>query len=294
MILSTQTDILGSRFGDQKAIEILARAGFDAYDFSFFKMKNDENYELNSKNYLEYAKKLRKVADKAGIKCNQAHAPFPSSVGDKQQDKIIFDKIVRAMEVAALLGAETIVVHPIKHMRYLGNEAELFELNMAFYKSLIPYCAKFGIKVATENMWERVPGTNKITHAPCSRGQEFCRYIDALDSRWIVGCLDIGHVSLVDEQLYDTIITLGHNRLQALHVHDNDYLSDTHTLPFMSKMDFEPFIKGLSDIDYTGDMTLEADNFIRRVPDGLIDTAVKYMEQTGRYIISEIAKIKFK
>lgn len=38
MILSTQTDFLGRAYGEAEAIRMLAKAGFDAYDFSFFPM----------------------------------------------------------------------------------------------------------------------------------------------------------------------------------------------------------------------------------------------------------------
>ena len=90
--------------------------------------------------------------------------------------------------------------------------------------------------------------------------------------------------------MYDAIITLGQKRLQAIHLHDNDYLNDQHTLPFMSKTNFDPFIKGLRDIDYMGDMTFETDNFLHNVPDDFLPTALKFMEQTGRYIIEQIIK----
>ncbi len=35
MLLSTQTDLLGQRHGDEEAIRLLKEAGFDAFDFSF-------------------------------------------------------------------------------------------------------------------------------------------------------------------------------------------------------------------------------------------------------------------
>ena len=291
MLLSTLTLPLSKKFGDEKAIELIATAGFDAYDISLTRLV-DADYALNCENYVSVAKSLRKFADKLGIVCNQSHAPYPSSKGDEKWDEERFELIVKAMEIAAILGAKIIVVHPKQHLRYSdeNNKFELFRMNVDFYKRLVPYCEKFGIKVATENMWQRVPGTNKIVHAPCSHAEEFSRYIDAVGSEWIVGCLDIGHLGLVDEPMYEAITTLGHERLQAIHLHDNDYLNDQHTLPFMSKTDFGPFIEGLKDIDYTGDMTFETDNFLHNVPDDFLPTALKFMEQTGRYFIKKLEK----
>ena len=78
MILSTQTDYLGRKFGEERAIEIIAEAGFDAVDLSMFGMKDDSSVFLKN-NYKEFAEKLKETAQSKGVFFNQAHAPFPSS-----------------------------------------------------------------------------------------------------------------------------------------------------------------------------------------------------------------------
>ena len=155
MLLSNLTQWVGSALSEKEAVKIIAEAGFDAYDISLFKLTRDENYQFNSPDYVNIAKDLRKYADSLGIVCNQSHAPFPSSTGKEEEDKVIFEKIVRAMEIASILGAKIIVVHPKQHLIYPDHPDELFNINVEFYKSLIPYCEKFGIKVACENMWRR-------------------------------------------------------------------------------------------------------------------------------------------
>ncbi len=284
MLLSTQTEVLSRRFSCEDAINIIADAGFDAYDFTFYG-QNKAAHLLDSETYGDYAHLLRDIADKKGIVCNQAHAPFPSSVGDEHTDAQIYKRIIRAMHFASILGAEIIVVHPKKHLPYSENQHKLFEMNMEFYKSLIPHCEKYNIKIACENMWGRMPDTNKKTHSVCSGADEFCKYIDTIGSKWLTACLDIGHIGLVGERIYDTIVKLG-DRIQALHVHDTDGINDNHTLPFMSEINFKQMVKGLTDIKYSGDITFEADMFLKNVPDQLIPYAVKYMETTGRYLIS--------
>ena len=113
-------------------------------------------------------------------------------------------------------------------------------MNVEFYKSLIPYCEKFGIKVACENMWQWNNGNKAPSDSTCSRAWEFNKYLDAIDSEWIVGCLDVGHAFLVNEDI-PAFIRGAAPRLKALHVHDTDYRSDKHTAPFMEKIDFEAF-----------------------------------------------------
>ena len=285
MLLSTQTAGLQDRYGYEKAIEMLAKAGYDAYDMSFFHPLG-ENDELYKENFREYAKTLRRHADRLGIVCNQAHAPFPSSTGDPAKDALIFDSIVRSMEAASILGAYCIIVHPKQHMQYRGNEQKLKEINCQFYKSLIPYCEKFGIRVAVENMWQMNPiGRKTIVNSTCARVEEFCEYIDMLDSEWIVACLDIGHVSLCGEDMATMIRGLGGKRLKALHVHDTDGYRDLHTLPFMSENDFSLIMRLLAEIGYEGDLTFEADHFFHGFPKEMHQDVADFMQKTGRQLI---------
>lgn len=289
MILSTQTDFLGRAYGEAEAIRMLAKAGFDAYDFSFFPMFENPEYPMNGPGFREYAKSLRAVADEAGIACNQAHAPFASSTGDAADDERRFAAIVQSMEAASLLGAKVIVVHPKHHLPYMTHAAELKEQNIAFYKRLVPYCEQFGIKAACENMWQHnnAPSVSRIIDSTCSRPGEFCDYIDAVGSPWIVGCLDVGHIALTDEDLGGFVRAMGPQRLQALHVHDNDFLEDSHTMPFISKIDFSALVTALKEIGYQGDFTLEADHFLEKFPLPLVPDALALLYKTGRFLADQ-------
>lgn len=287
MILSTQTDVLGHLYGEAQAIRMLAEAGFDAFDLSLFDMFSDPNYPMNQPNYREYAASLRAAADEAGIFCNQAHAPFASSEGDPEKDEARFQTIVRSMEIASIVGAKIIVVHPKHHLDYRTHAAQLKELNLEFYRRLIPYCQQFGIKAACENMWQYNDSARRIRDSVCSRPQEFCEYLDEIDSPWIVGCLDVGHTALTDEDLPAFVHAMGPERLQALHVHDNDLCADSHTLPFTLGIDFPAFTKALRESGYQGDFTLEADAFLLKFPKELVPEALRLMYCTGRYLADQ-------
>ena len=72
MILS-QTIGCVSKFGDIKAIELLAEAGFDAIDYSMAQMKNAD-FPLNTTDYKKYATELCEAAKRNNIFFNQGHA----------------------------------------------------------------------------------------------------------------------------------------------------------------------------------------------------------------------------
>ncbi len=285
MLLSTQTSRLQNKFGYEKAIEILAKAGFDAFDLSLFHPIN-ENDGLYKEDFRDYARKLRGLAESLGIVCNQSHAPFPSSTADRAQDKPIYDSIIHAMETASILGAKNIVVHPKQHLPYRANAEELKKINVEVYKSLIPYCEKFDINVAVENMWQMNPvGGSTIVNSTCARVEEFCEYVDLIGSERIVACLDTGHVSLCGEDMSVMIRGLGAKRLKALHVHDTDGYRDLHTLPFTSKNDFALIMKLLSEIGYEGDLTFEADQFYAGFPLDIYPDVAAFMNTVGRQLI---------
>lgn len=283
MLLSTNTGSFTKRFTVEEAVSMIADAGFDAIDISFF--NNDTFYKVDpdTPSVAARLKNLRALAESKGVVFNQAHGPNPSSVADEAKNPLIFENIVRCMKSAAMLGAPHIVIHPMQHLTYSedGVPEKLFEINMDFYGRLLPYCKAFGIKVALENMWQ-MPRGKKIDHSTCSRPAEFIRYLDALDKEWFIGCLDIGHAFLVSEDPADFIRALGKDRLKALHVHDVDGFDDLHTLPYLGSINWAKTTKALGEIGYTGDFTYEAGKFLSAFPNENFPAALSFMESVGR------------
>ena len=287
MLLSTSIAIYLHQFSPEETVDMLAEAGFTALDFGFFNARYYAK-DLDGRFFTE----LRKKAEDKGLVFNQAHAPFPSGVGKPDRDEEIFADIVRSMKNASLLGAKNIVVHPVQYLVYAndGVPEKLFELNVAFYNRLKPYCEEYGIRVAVENMWQdkELAGRcdTRIGHSTCSTPAEFIRYMDALDSKSFTACLDLGHAMLVHEKPEDFIRALGHDRLGALHVHDTDGNRDLHTLPFYGGMGYwDRITDALLDIGYVGDLTYEAENFLAPLPKELYGAASRFMAEVGTYLI---------
>lgn len=282
MILSTQTHKTAARFGDIEAIKHLAAAGYDAIDLTMFASYNEQQlfYDPDSDEYVD---RLLRTAKECGVFFNQAHAPFPSyRVNDEEYNKKTVPKLHRSIEICGMLGVKNLVIHPVDFKE--DNKKK----NIAMYLSLLPDAKKAGVKIALENMWTRDPKRGYIVSNVCSVAKEFNEYLDALDAQWFTACLDLGHIGLVGEDEADFIRALGGKRLTALHVHDTVFTEDSHTLPFCGKMDWTAITSALRDIHYKGDFTFEADNFLARIPDGFFDTALKYMHDCGRYLISMI------
>ena len=272
MKLSIETYVLHKRYGDKKAIQMLKKAGFDSIDYSFYWLeKSDENEVLGDK-YREYAQR--------DMTCNQAHAPFALKYGCKFDDSDQeYVKLVRSIESAAVLGAESIVVHAIK----TPPDVDSLAYNFEFYKSLEPYCERFGICVAIENLfWYDAK-------SKCNRGlptpESLNRMVTMLQSPYFVVCIDVGHAAITGYEPQDLIRRFDNKVLKALHIHDNDYIDDMHTLPYAGRLDWKNIMCALKDIDYKGDFTFEIFAYLGRIDDELMDAALAFSAETGRHLM---------
>ncbi len=278
MKTSTQIEIASTYIGEEKTVELVAKAGFDAWDFSMFsmceydwekKMLRENSHPLANNEYLSFARRLKKIGLDNGIVCNQSHAPFPVSC------KAIRDFMKRAIECSAEAGAEICVIHPD------NNKSP--EENAEMYLELLPFAKEHNVKIATENMWNWNKELDCASAAACSHHDNFKAHIDAVNDPFLVACLDIGHAEMkgLDTSSEQMIHTLG-SSLQALHIHDNDRWHDSHQIPFSMDIDFTKVVKALKDINYGGYFTLEADSYLRKFDATNVQEGIKDLYNSVR------------
>ncbi len=274
MIISTEINSASAIVGEERAVELVAKAGFDAWDFSMFGMCNYDwtnkillpsEHPLAGPDYLKFARKLRKIGEDNGIFCNQSHAPYPSSCAELRS------YFKRAIECTAEAGGKICVIHP-------DNDLSPQE-NAEMYMEVLPFAKECGVKIATENMWNWDWDKDEALPAACSDHKNFYDHIKAINDEFFVACLDIGHAEMrgLNTNSVDMIKTLG-SSLKALHIHDNDKHDDSHQIPFSMDIDFEPIVKALKEIGYSGEFTLETNAYLNgytaeNVLDGLRDMA---------------------
>ncbi len=288
-ICTTTGKLLKRGFSDEEVFKRLKDAGFDAADYSFFCVFNEERW--NEKNYKDEAKRVREIAEKVGIPILQSHAPFSYNWKELENENDIIPEVYRAVEAAGIMGCEEIVVHPQHHPEPFGGKPyredpeAIFQTNMEYYAHFKPLCEQYGIKVCTENMWNRHPLRKCIDHDVNSTPAEFIRYLDTLNAdgkNHFGGCLDLGHTVLVGQDPVAMIREMG-DRITTLHIHDNNYISDTHTMPGHGKIPMADIFKALKEIGYQGKFTLEADNFFANLETEFLPVALKYMNDLSRF-----------
>ena len=226
--------------------------------------------------------------DANGIIFNQSHAPFSFAWADENiRENIAKPRVEQSLEVSAMMGVKIVVVHPLHWMQYLGHEDEINELNIKYYKSLVPLAKSLGVKIALENMWQKELKRKCICTDVAGFAKDHAALIDAIDSEWVVACLDVGHCSLVGEEAEDTIRILGHDRLKSVHLHDNDYQGDRHTIPGLGQMNWDNIMKAFEDIKYDGEFTYEADAFLKGFDNEFFPTAVEFMVKRAKHLVSK-------
>jgi len=153
----------------------------------------------------------------------------------------------RGLEVTAALGGRLMVMHTNYSPFYsrgglrewLGNWSVRMPAVLAAGREL-------GVAVAVENAWEESPRV--LEHL-----------VDLLRPGGAGVCLDVGHVTafsrLSIERWWET---LG-DRVAALHLHDNDGLSDDHLAPGTGIVDFPALVRLLRGRRELPLMTFEVD-----------------------------------
>jgi sugar phosphate isomerase/epimerase len=288
MFLSTQTDVCARALGYPGAVRFLAEAGFDAVDFSFFQPQAEGFFDLPRESMLDFAAEIRAAAAESGIFVNQTHAPysFPPEMWDDWERNIV-PIVSDALLVSGAMGADTVIVHPAQYLNHQRNAELLYEINLRYYNLLRPVAETAGVRIAVENMWQYNVNRKVIGPSVCASPAEFCAMLDDLNSPVFTACLDVGHCGLAGWRAEELVRALGHDRLGALHVHDNDHMHDSHTLPGLGLIDWTEFCRALGEIDYAGVFTFEADRFFQTVLDtSLYPAAAKLLERTGRYLVS--------
>ncbi len=285
MKLSTETYVMRKRFGDMKAIEMIKKAGFDCYDYSMY--WTDNNDDMLGEDYREKAYALKAYADKLGICCNQAHAPFEFNSKSDTMDitNAAYKRLIRSIEVASVLGAKTIIVHAICDM---PND-EFFDYNRTFYNSLITWCKKYKIEVSVENLFKPKDGNweKNEWEGILSEPGEHMDFVKSLGEDCFNICVDVGHLAITGNKPDEVISAMDSRLLKSLHIHDNDYSADLHYMPYFGSFDWDKIIASLKKIGYNNELTFEIFGSLSKLDDELLQPALDFAEKIGRNLIKK-------
>lgn len=279
MKLAMDYNFLRATYGDFEGFAFAKEAGFDAIDYGFYSM-GEHNWLLRD-DYREYAIKLRHAMDEAGIVCRQTHSPFNFHYGCSMDESCPeYLETIRAMEVSVILGAAYTVIHSV----VVPHGVDAYAYNLAFYRSFIPSCERYGIRVAVENLFYFDKET-QTRRGRFAKPEELQGLVKALESDWFVICVDVGHCLLTEQQPEDFIDAIDADLLKVLHIQDTDDIADRHTMPYLGDIHWEAVMASLKRKGYEGDLTYEIFKFFKKMPVQLRRDALCFSEKVGRHLI---------
>jgi len=227
----------------------LKTIGFDCLDYQGFTSGNSPLYKMKEDEFVCYLASIKKAADAAGLSFSQTHALWDIDVEENDRENL-FSYYKKSLYGCYLLGCPYLVLHPIspKTWREDFDIDDMKKATTQLIKYLIPFCEKYGVSLAIENL-----PFAKDFYSPIGT----YNFIKELNSDYVFMCLDTGHFNMFrDLDKYQTILSIG-DKLRVLHIHDNNSYTDSHNFPYMGSFDWDTFAIGLSEIKFSGVLSLE-------------------------------------
>ncbi len=270
-------------FGPEIGYRMIREAGFEAIDWNIdallpgavlktaTQLKDLCIFERPTAEILAALESELKEIRKNGLVITQAHAPFPPDFPNIPCRDGVVEYLIgiygRLIEVCDAVGCSNLVIHGFS--KTVVNTRDSFEeirnKNWLLYESLIPTLQRTSVTVCLENLFTK----NVVDYFQgcCADPHEAVEYIDTLNEK--AGkecfglCLDTGHLHLLRTRFGTYVPTLG-KRIKALHIHDNDALSDKHMTPYSGTVVWEEFIDAMREIGYDHDLSFESDAQVKR------------------------------
>ncbi len=263
---------LQHEYGDKRALEIAAQIGADSVDFAtHYYDRREWDFREKSSIYAQgddavvaYFSDLKKYADSLGIIIGQTHGRGEGFMNDKELDDAQVENARLDLLAASALGAEVCIVHNATSINHGPNPDPKLMRNLSFeqYTRMLPYAAKYKVKLATETFGDAVCydavdffGDIKEFLMTYNRIYAASPYRD-----WFTVCMDTGHTNKASRfgnpKVGDVIRMIGKN-ITALHLNDNDTLTDQHKIPMTGTIDWYDTMNALDEIGYSGIYNME-------------------------------------
>ena len=237
-------------------------AEFVRYGLAFFKEQGFDGadlalkyFTLTDSNYLAFAEGAVRASTELGMPFLSAHLPYFSSriVADEAFMAMWKPKMFCAIDTIKAIGIDRAVIHPNTKTSPLSSYNRIAEYDkvMRLTAPFAEYASKVGVTLALENM--PITDNADISHRYCQEPDELCQVADALG---IGVCWDIGHGNISAVKQSQALAYIG-KRLKVIHLHDNNGITDDHTMPFTGTVDWQDVMEGLSLAGFTGALNFE-------------------------------------
>ena len=240
MDIAINTDFLGDTGSPKERLKAIAEAGFTHLhwchqwntDFLYSRSELAQYAEW----FREFGLQLLDVHGSAGQeKCWFSTVEYERQAGVD----LVINRIVMLYELG---GTGSLMMHIPAFRDQEGADPSLasrqFEVLKRSLDELMPVLEKYSVRIAVENM-------------PSDTFELIGRVMKEYPEKYFGITYDSGHGNIAEGKGMDRLEPYK-NRLQALHLHDNDSFSDLHQPPFYGTVDWQRMVKILAESSYKG------------------------------------------
>ena len=317
MKISIQGYATTQRFDMDTAYKMIKEAGFEAIDWALDQQWEDGHqrvcwhrpsiqagesieqncvYDMDMDGIIAHYQPEIDTIKKYGLTITQAHAPFYNySAKCLEFADYAIETYKKVLKLCQYAGCPRLVIHGFSRQveDCVLNDNDIHIANMKLYASLIPTALETGVMILLENLFTTDVAHGRKYAGTCSDPYDAIAYIDTLNemagSECFGFCFDTGHLNLTNGYMQEYVEKLG-KRIKALHIHDNNGITDLHLSPYSGTIRWEDFYGALKSIGYNGDLNFESFKQItaKRCADQMVMPSLMFMYECGDFFRSKI------
>lgn len=220
----------GFDISNQDRIEHIQSVGFDGVFIS-----------LEAEDFLT-AKEIQEIV-KSSLSIETLHLPakgYINTIWEKgNQGDIFIEELKNDVQIAAFFHIKRVILHLNSKPIHPKPSA----IGIERINRLLQFCKQFNIYLCIEN----------------NRDMEHIFYVfNHLNDDNLRFCFDIGHANAFTKNVFEFLnFSFVREKLECLHIHDNDGTQDQHHLPFQGNVNWQRLMPLLMDINPKLNLTLE-------------------------------------
>lgn len=241
MKIALNTDYLASTGDPEKYLNFMAEAGFTHVHWCH---QWNTDFLYSPSELSQY----KKILKRNGLTLLDIHGSSGQEKcwcsTDEYCRKAGVDLVINRMEMLVELEGEGVLM---MHAPYCGELASedvkkrilppQIEAQMRSLDELIPAMDRYNVKIALENL-------------PADTFEILPQYLNEFPAEWIGVTFDSGHANMISRAGLELIRNVK-DRIEALHLHDNDSSGDQHQPPFYGNIDWANIVKLIRESSYS-------------------------------------------
>ncbi len=240
MNIALNTDYLEGTGHPEKYLRMMAEAGFSHVHWCH---QWNSDFLYSPSEIAEYKKILKRngltLLDIHGSSGQEKRWFSPDEYSRKAGVELVINRMEMLVEME---GEGVLMMHPPYYSEYYTEEDKRkrqieIDAQMRSLDELIPAMEHYGVKIALENL-------------PADTFEVLPKYLKEFPAEWIGVTFDSGHANMLSRNGLKHIWNVK-DRIEALHLHDNDgEPTDLHQPPFYGIIDWENIAKLVRESSY--------------------------------------------